>query len=77
MKLSEKLQLNTNLSTGFMAPDIDNVGKMFDPSPGVVVVSNPDLEPEYTYNADIGLSKDFSGIVAPGRNFIISLRVII
>ncbi|MBK7134569.1 MAG: TonB-dependent receptor [Bacteroidales bacterium] len=62
MKLSEKLQMNTNLSTGFRAPNIDDVGKMFDPAPGVVV-PNPDLEPEYAYNADIGLSKDFSGIV--------------
>jgi len=29
----------------------------------VVVVPNPDLEPEYAYNADIGVSKDFSGIL--------------
>jgi hemoglobin/transferrin/lactoferrin receptor protein len=63
IKMNEKLQLNTNLSTGFRAPNIDDVGKMFDPAPGVVVVPNPGLEPEYAYNADIGLSKDFSGIL--------------
>lgn len=63
MKLSEELLLNTNLSTGFRAPNIDDVGKVFDPAPGVVVVPNPGLVPEYAYNADIGLSKDFSGIL--------------
>ena len=60
--ISEKLQVNANLSTGFRAPNLDDVGKMFDPAPGIVVVPNPDLDPEYAYNADLGISKDFAGI---------------
>lgn len=47
-------QIYTNLSTGFRSPNIDDIGKVFDSKPGAVVVPNPDLEPEYAYNAEIG-----------------------
>ena len=50
-------QLNTNLSTGFRAPNIDDVGKVFDSEPGKVIVPNEDLKPEYAYNLDLGLIK--------------------
>lgn len=48
-------QLNLHLSTGFRAPNIDDVGKVFDSEPGSVVVPNPDLRPEYAYNAELGV----------------------
>ncbi|WP_082438507.1 TonB-dependent receptor [Nonlabens sp. YIK11] len=51
------LELRANLSTAFRAPNIDDVGKIFDPSPGTVIVPNPDLESEYSYNAELGLKK--------------------
>ena len=63
VKFNDKFQMNVNLSTGFRAPNLDDVGKIFDPAPGIVVVPNPDLEPEYAYNADLGISRDFSGIL--------------
>ena len=47
-------QLSSALSTGFRAPNIDDVGKVFDSEPGAVVVPNPDLKPEYAINAEIG-----------------------
>lgn len=53
------LQVILNLSTGFRAPNVDDVGKVFDSTPGSVVVPNPDLKPEYAYNAELGLSKIF------------------
>ncbi len=53
------LQLTLNGSTGFRAPNIDDVGKVFDSEPGSVVVPNPDLEPEYAYNAELGVRKNF------------------
>jgi len=59
----EKLQFNLNASTGFRAPNLDDVGKIFDPVPGIVVVPNPDLLPEYAYNIDLGVSKDFAGFL--------------
>jgi len=46
-----------NGSTGFRSPNIDDVGKVFESVTGeILVVPNPDLKPEYTYNADLGIS---------------------
>lgn len=42
------------LSSAFRAPNVDDVGKIFDSAPGMVVVPNPDLEPEKAYNAELG-----------------------
>lgn len=57
------LTISTNLSTGFRAPNIDDAGKVFDSEPGAVVVPNPDLGPEYAYNAEIGIAKVFNSIL--------------
>ncbi|MCK5702091.1 MAG: TonB-dependent receptor, partial [Cyclobacteriaceae bacterium] len=48
------------LSTGFRAPNVDDISKVFDSEPGNVVVPNPDLKPEYSYNAEISVSKYFN-----------------
>ncbi len=45
-------QFKINFSTGFRAPNLDDVGKIFDSEPGRVIVPNPDLKPEYLYNLD-------------------------
>ncbi len=64
------LQLTLNGSTGFRAPNIDDVGKVFDSEPGSVVVPNPDLEPEYAYNAEIGIQRNIKDrIVLKGAAF--------
>jgi hemoglobin/transferrin/lactoferrin receptor protein len=55
----EKFSLRANLSTGFRAPNVDDMGKVFDSEPGSVIVPNPDLGAEYAYNAEIGASKIF------------------
>jgi len=52
-----------NFSTAFRAPNIDDVGKVFDSEPGSVVVPNPDLKPEYAYTSEIGLTLNFDGVV--------------
>ncbi|NPA36496.1 MAG: TonB-dependent receptor [Chlorobi bacterium] len=59
-KPDRNTQLMANLSTGFRAPNIDDVGKVFDSEPGAVVVPNPDLKSEYSLNAEIGLTKVIS-----------------
>ncbi len=48
-----------NIGTGFRAPNIDDMAKVFDSEPGNVIVPNDNLKSEYIYNADIGLSKTF------------------
>jgi len=57
---SKNTQLNFNLSTGFRAPNIDDIGKVFDSEPGIVVVPNPDLKPENSYNIEGGISQVFA-----------------
>jgi hemoglobin/transferrin/lactoferrin receptor protein len=57
--VKDNFQINLNTSTGFRAPNLDDAGKVFDSSPGIVVVPNPALKPEYAYNADLGISKNF------------------
>ena len=56
---NQTLGWRLNLGTAFRAPNIDDIGKVFDSEPGSVVVPNPDLKPEYAYNADIGVSLNF------------------
>lgn len=55
-------QYNINLSSGFRAPNLDDVAKIFDSEPGNVVVPNKDLKPEYLYNVDVGIIKKFNGM---------------
>ncbi len=47
-------------STGFRAPNVDDMSKIFDPSPGTVVVPNSQLKPEYTVNGELTLEKTFA-----------------
>jgi hemoglobin/transferrin/lactoferrin receptor protein len=58
-KPTDKWVISTNLATGFRAPNVDDMGKVFDSEPGAVVVPNPDLEAEYVYNGDLGIAKIF------------------
>lgn len=56
-------QVNLNLSTGYRAPNIDDIGKVFDSEAGSVVVPNENLNPEYAYNFELNASKTIAGIV--------------
>lgn len=50
-------------SSGFKSPNIDDLAKVFDSEPGIVVVPNPDLKPEYTFNTDLQIVKEFRDVV--------------
>ena len=50
-------------SSGFRAPNVDDLSKVFDSAPGLVIVPNPELKPEITYNAELGVSKTIAGLV--------------
>tara|TARA_B100000795_G_scaffold46191_1_gene30335 strand:- start:262 stop:2670 length:2409 start_codon:yes stop_codon:yes gene_type:complete len=56
---NQTLGWRLNFGTAFRAPNIDDIGKVFDSEPGSVVVPNPDLKPEYAYNGDLGVSLNF------------------
>lgn len=60
---SKILGWKLNFGTAFRAPNVDDVGKVFDSEPGSVVVPNPDLEAEYAYNYEIGATLNFDEVV--------------
>ena len=58
MKLrpSNKIQINTVLSSGFRNPNIDDIGKVREQN-GILIVPNSFLKPEYAYNFETGFTK--------------------
>lgn len=56
-------KISTHLSAGFRVPNVDDLAKIFESgtSGGIrqVVVPNPDIKPERTYNIDLGISQNF------------------
>jgi hemoglobin/transferrin/lactoferrin receptor protein len=49
------------VATGFRAPNVDDMGKIFDSQPGSLLVPNPQLRPEYAYNTELNLNKELFG----------------
>ncbi len=60
---NELMEWKVNLSSAFRAPNIDDVGKVFDSEPGSVVVPNNSLRPEYAYGGELGLKLNFDKVV--------------
>ena len=54
-------RIATNLSTGFRAPNIDDMSKLNDSNSAdqLLLVPNPGLNPEYAYNAELTIGKTF------------------
>lgn len=48
-------------ATGFRAPNVDDLSKVFESVPGSVIVPNPNLGPEYTTNVELAVGKGFAG----------------
>jgi hemoglobin/transferrin/lactoferrin receptor protein len=62
------LQWKLNASSAFRAPNIDDIGKVFDSEPGSVVVPNKNLKPEYAYGGELGLKLDFNNTLVLDMN---------
>lgn len=60
---NETIGIRFNASSAFRAPNIDDIGKVFDSEPGSVVVPHHDLKPEYAYGLEIGLKMNFTNVV--------------
>lgn len=54
---SSNTTVRANFSTGFRAPNIDDIGKIFDSEPGSVLIPNTNLDAEYVYNGEIGFAQ--------------------
>jgi hemoglobin/transferrin/lactoferrin receptor protein len=62
------------ISSGFRSPNVDDLGKVFDSRPGAVIVPNPDLKPEYTYNGEINFNKWDNNYTIGGSVFYTRFR---
>lgn len=65
-------KLNLLTSTGFRAPNVDDAGKLFDSEPGNVIVPNDNLNSEYVYNIDLGISRTFGNSLKLESTFFYS-----
>lgn len=54
---SSRWTFSARLATGFRAPNVDDLGKVFDSQPGTVMVPNPALRAEYAYNAELSVAR--------------------
>jgi hemoglobin/transferrin/lactoferrin receptor protein len=59
-KPSIETRLTAVFSTGFRAPNVDDLSKVFESTPGNITVPNSSLKPEYTYNGEVGITHSFS-----------------
>lgn len=60
-QVDPSFSISPQVATGFRAPNVDDMGKIFDSQPGSLLVPNPQLQPEYAYNAELNLNKVFVG----------------
>jgi outer membrane receptor protein involved in Fe transport len=51
---SEVVRLIANIGTGFRAPNIDDLAKIFESGGGTIIVPNENLKPEKTVTTDLG-----------------------
>lgn len=51
--------IRVNYARGFRAPNVDDMGKLFDSADGYVTVPNPNLKPEFADNVELGIAKKF------------------
>ncbi|MES2882019.1 MAG: TonB-dependent receptor, partial [Bacteroidota bacterium] len=58
---SADLRFALGLSSGFRAPNIDDLSRIFESNSASrqIIIPNPGIKPEYTYNADLGFTKNF------------------
>jgi len=46
-------------SSGFRAPNVDDMGKVNESTDGSLIIPNPALKPEFAYSGEAGISKNF------------------
>ena len=57
---SDDVKLSLLLSTGFRAPNVDDLSKVFESAPSAIIVPNKDLKPEKTINYELGITRIFN-----------------
>ncbi len=62
-QVDPSFSISPQVATGFRAPNVDDMGKIFDSQPGSLMLPNPQLSPEYAYNAELNLNKVLFGTI--------------
>ncbi len=52
----EKWKFAANISSAYRVPNVDDAAKVFESSPGMLIVPNPDIKPERTLGIDFNLT---------------------
>ena len=65
---SDGWRISPLFSTGFRTPNVDDLTKVFESVSGDLIVPNPGLKPEHTYNYELSISKIFNSKIQLGVN---------
>lgn len=57
---SDDVKLSLMVSTGFRAPNVDDLSKVFSSAPSSLIVPNKNLKPEKTINYELGVTRVFN-----------------
>lgn len=71
---TEKTRVALVFSSGFRSPNVDDMSKVFESGGGVIIVPNPDIKPEYTYNGELNFNHTDNAFVYGGSFFYTLFR---
>ncbi|RPI68749.1 MAG: hypothetical protein EHM43_03975, partial [Ignavibacteriae bacterium] len=66
--LAPSLALHGNVASGFRAPNVDDISKVFESAPGVLVIPNANLGPEYAYTVEGGMQWHMGSMISADVN---------
>jgi hemoglobin/transferrin/lactoferrin receptor protein len=68
---SRSIKINALFSTGYRIPNLDDLAKIRAKGDNVTF-PNPYVKPEYSYNAELGISKTFDGYIQISGSYFVS-----
>lgn len=58
-----RTRITASLASGFRSPNVDDLARIFETGNNQLIVPNSDIKPEYTYTADLGISRSIGEAV--------------
>lgn len=63
-----RTRITASLASGFRSPNVDDLARIFETGNNQLIVPNRDIQPEYTYTADLGISHNIGAVVRVEAN---------